>query len=259
MTCLFTGRGFGSKGQVWSHVVLTALAARQVKRPVKLVLERPEMFGPVGARPCTHQQVTLGADRQGKLTAIRHVVRSHTSMLEDYLESAAFPARMMYSCPNISTVSHLVQLNVGTPTYTRAPGVATGTFAIEVAMDELAYALKMDPLALRLTNYAEVDPHSGKPFTEKNLRECYTRGAEQFGWAKRNHEPRSMRDGEQMIGWGMATETYPGKNLPASALVRFLPNGRVLVASGTQKIGTGNYTLLTQVAAFGPWCCSRHR
>ena len=131
----------------------------------------------------------------------------------------------------------------------RAPGVATGTYAVEVAMDELAYALKMDPLELRLANYAEKDPHSGKPFTQKNLRECYQRAAQQFGWARRNHEPRSMRDGDRLIGWGMATETYPGKNLAASALVRFNPNGRVVVASGTQEIGTGNYTIMTQIAA----------
>ncbi|HEX3743539.1 MAG TPA: xanthine dehydrogenase family protein molybdopterin-binding subunit [Bryobacteraceae bacterium] len=249
VTCLFTGGGFGCKGQVWSHVMLAALAAKQVKRPVKLALERPQMFGPVGARPRTHQQVTLGATREGKLTAIRHVVHTNTSLLEDYMESAAFPTRVMYACPNISTTSRLVQLNFGTPTYMRAPGVATGTYAIEVAMDELAYELKMDPLQLRLANYAETDPHSGEPFTGKHLRECYAKGAAQFGWSKRNHEPRSMRAGHELIGWGMATETYPGKNLPASALVRFQPDGRVLVASGTQEIGTGNYTVMTEVAA----------
>ncbi len=246
---LFAGGGFGCKGQVWSHVMLAALAAKQVKRPVKLAIERPQMFGPVGARPRTHQHVTLGATPEGRLTAIRHEVHSNTSMIEDYLESAAFPARVMYACPNISTTSRLVQMNLGTPTYMRAPGVATGTYAIEVAMDELAYALKMDPLELRMRNYAEADPHSGKPFTEKHLRECYTQAAARFGWSKRSHEPRSMRDGHELIGWGMATETYPGKNLPAAALVRLQPNGRILVASGTQEIGTGNYTVMTEVAA----------
>lgn len=249
VTCLFTGGGFGCKGQVWSHVVLTALAAKQVKRPVKLALDRPQMFGPVGARPRTHQRITLGAGRDGKLTAIRHEVHTNTSRIEDYLESAAFPTRVMYACPNISTTSRLVPLNLGTPTYMRAPGVATGTYAIEVAMDELAYELKMDPLELRLANYAEVDPQSKKPFTEKNLRQCYQKAAEKFGWAKRTHEPRSMRNGRELIGWGMATETYPGHNLAASALVRFQPDGRVIVASGTQEIGTGNYTIMTQVAA----------
>ncbi len=249
VTSLFVGGGFGCKGQLWSHVILTALAAKQVKRPVKIALERPQMFGPVGARPCTYQQISLGAAADGKLTAIKHEVHTNTSLLEDYLESAAFPTRVMYACPNISTVSRLVPLNLGTPTYMRAPGVATGTYAIEVAMDELAYSLKMDPLALRLVNYAETDPHSGKPFTEKHLRECYQKAAAQFGWSKRTPEPRSMRDGHDLIGWGMATETYPAKNLPASAIVRFQPNGRILVGCGTQEIGTGNYTVMTEVAA----------
>src|SRR5262249_55077047 len=153
--------------------------------PVKIVLDRPQMFGPVGARPCTHQEITLGATRDGKLTAIRHVVHCNTSVIEDYLESAAFPTRVMYSCPNISTTSRLVQMNLGTPTYMRAPGIATGTYAVEVAMDELSYMLNMDPLELRLRNYAEVDPHSGMPFTGKLLRECYQHAAARFGWANR--------------------------------------------------------------------------
>jgi xanthine dehydrogenase YagR molybdenum-binding subunit len=142
-----------------------------------------------------------------------------------------------------------VNLNLGTPTYMRAPGVATGTYAIEVAMDEMSYALNMDPLEFRLLNYAEVDPHSGKAFTEKNLRECYKQASTRFGWSRRNPKPRSMREGRQLIGLGMATETYPGKNLPAAAMVSVQPNGRVLVASGTQEIGTGNYTIMTEVAA----------
>lgn len=247
--CLFTGGGFGCKGQMWSHVALAALAAKQVQRPVKLVLDRPQMYGPVGARPRTHQQLTIGATREGRLTAIRHVVHANTSVIEDYLESSAFPARVMYACPNISTMSRIVPMNFGTPTYMRAPGVATGTYAIEVAMDELACAIGMDPLQLRLLNYAEKDPHTGKPFTEKNLRECYTRGAAQFGWAKRSPEPRSMREGRNLIGWGMATETYPGKSLPAVVRIRFQPNGRVEVACGTQEIGNGIYTIMVQVAS----------
>jgi xanthine dehydrogenase YagR molybdenum-binding subunit len=245
----FVGGGFGCKGQVWSHVVLAAMAAKRTNRPVRLVLGRPQMFGPVGARPRTHQQVTLGATREGKLTAIRHEVDAHTSMIENYLEVSVFPTRMMYACPNVATVSRVVPLNLGTPTYARAPGVATGTYALEVAMDELAYALKMDPLELRLRNYAEIDPENNVPFSEKSLRECYARGAERFGWSKRNPEPRSMRDGRMLIGWGMATETYPGRRMPANALVRILPNGRIVVQSGTQEIGTGMYTIMAQVAA----------
>jgi xanthine dehydrogenase YagR molybdenum-binding subunit len=245
----FIGGGFGCKGQVWSHVVLAAMAARHVKRPVKIVLDRPQMFGPIGARPRTHQHIVVGATNEGRLTAIRHEVHTNTSVLEDYLESSAFPTRVMYACENVSTVSRIVPMNLGTPTYMRAPGVATGTYALEVAMDELAYSLKMDPLNLRLLNYTDVDPHTKKPFTEKSLRECYSRGAEKFGWSKRNHEPRSMRDGSQLVGWGMATETYPANRNAASAFVRLLPNGRVLVGSGTEEIGNGMYTIMTQMAA----------
>lgn len=248
ISCLIGG-GFGCKGSVWSHVVLAAMAAKHVKRPVKLVLERPQMFGPVGARPQTYQQIALGATRSGKLTAIRHEVHAHTSVLENYLESSATATRVMYACPNVSTKHRLVPLNLGTPTYTRAPGVATGTYALEVAMDELAYRLNMDPLQLRLLNYAAIDPHTRKAFTGKHLRECYLRGAERFGWSRRSHEPRSMHNGSQLIGWGMATETYPARRLPAEALVRLQPDGRVLVASGTHELGTGTYTILTQVAA----------
>src|SRR5437764_6248106 len=191
------------------------MAARHVGRPVKLMLSRPQMFGPVGARPRTYQQLTVGATRDGKLTAIRHEVHAHTSVIDDYLESSAFPTRVMYSCPNVATIHRLVPLNLGTPTYMRAPGVATGTYALEVAMDELAYELKMDPLELRLLNYADVDPHTKMPFTGKHLRECYIRAADRFGWSKRKAQPGSMRDGRQLIGWGMATETYPANSLPA--------------------------------------------
>jgi xanthine dehydrogenase YagR molybdenum-binding subunit len=216
---------------------------------VKLVVERPQMFGPVGARPRTHQKITLGAKHDGKLTAIRHEVHANTSVIEDYLESSGFVTRSIYDCANGSTTHRLVPMNLGTPTYMRAPGVATGTYALEVAMDELAYKLNMDPLQLRLVNYAEVEPESKKPFTEKNLRECYTRAAEKFGWSKRNPHPGSMKDGSLLVGWGMATETYPARRLPASALVRFQPDGRVLVECGTQEIGNGIYTIITQVAA----------
>jgi xanthine dehydrogenase YagR molybdenum-binding subunit len=246
---LFVGGGFGSKGQGWSHVVLAVLAARQVRRPVKLALERPQMFGPVGARPMTHQKLTIGATNEGKLTAIRHEVHTNTSVLEDYLESSAYATRVMYKCENVSTTHRLVQLNLGTPTFMRAPGVATGTYALEVGMDELAYKLKMDPLQLRLLNYTEVDPHTKLPFTGKHLRECYLKAAERFGWSKRSPQPGSIRAGATRIGWGMATETYPARRLPSDALIRFMPDGRVLIAAGTQEIGNGMYTLLTQFTA----------
>jgi len=245
----FTGGGFGSKGGPWSHESLAAMAAREVGRPVKLVLTRRQMFGPVGGRPRTEQRVTLGATKDGALTAIRHHSKSTTSTIEDWVEPATSQTRMLYSCPNVETQYDLVRVNVGTPTFMRAPGESTGTFALESAMDELAYALKMDPLALRLRNYAEQDPENGKPWSSKALRECYESASHRFGWSKRNPEPRSMRDGKWLVGWGMATATYPARRAPAGAVARLMPDGRVQLRAGTQEIGCGTYTAMTQIAA----------
>ena len=250
VVCPFTGGGFGCKGSTWSHVVLAAMAAKQASRPVKLVLARPQMFGPVGGRPQTEQHIILSARRDGQLTALRHDVVSHTSEMEDYVEGAASPSRALYACANAETSHRLATLNVGVPTFQRAPGEATGTFAIESAMDELAYALRLDPLELRLKNYADTEPQSGKPWSSKRLRQCYEQAAQRFGWARRNPEPRSMRGGgKSLLGWGMATATYPGHRMQASALARLLPDGTALVQSGSQDLGTGTYTVMTQVAA----------
>jgi xanthine dehydrogenase YagR molybdenum-binding subunit len=245
----FTGGGFGSKGGPWSHETLAAMAAREVNRPVKLVLTRRQMFGPVGGRPRTEQRVTLGASREGTLTAIRHHSKSTTSTIEDWVEPATSQTRMLYECPNVETQYDLVRVNVGTPTFMRAPGESTGTFALESAFDELAYALKMDPLALRLKNYASQDPESKKPWSSKALRECYDSAAGRFGWSKRNPEPRSMRDGRWLVGWGMATATYPARRSQAGAVARIAPDGRIWVRAGTQEIGCGTYTSMTQIAA----------
>ncbi len=245
----YVGGGFGCKGSTWSHVVLCALAARAARRPVKLVLERPQMFGPVGGRPQTEQRVRLGATRAGKLVALRHDVITHTSSFEDFTESSTQPTRALYAVPNAATTQRLVVLDVGTPTFQRAPGESTGTFAIESAMDELAEALAMDPLELRLANYAETEPSSGKPWTSKKLREAYAQAAERFGWSKRNPGPRSMQDGPWLVGWGMATATYPAHRMPAMASATLMTDGTVLVRSGTQDLGTGTYTVMTQVAA----------
>ena len=246
----FVGGGFGCKGSVWSHVVLSAMAARQAGRPVKLALTRAQMFGPVGFRPQTEQKVALGASSDGALSVVRHDVLSQTSMFDEFIEPSATVTRMLYDSASAETSHRLSRLNYGTPTYMRAPGESSGTFALESAIDELAYALKMDPIALRLKNYAEVDPGSGKPFSSKSLRQCYQVGAAQFGWNRRTPEPRSLRtpDGK-LLGLGMATATYPTRRSPASALARLLPNGTAYVQAGTQDIGTGTYTVMTQVAA----------
>ncbi|MFL5496010.1 MAG: xanthine dehydrogenase family protein molybdopterin-binding subunit [Gemmatimonadales bacterium] len=253
VVCPFVGGGFGCKGSTWSHVLLAAMAAKRVGRPVKLVLSRKQMFGPVGGRPVTIQRVTLGAKRDGTLTAIRHISTSHTSRMEDWSEGAAMVTRMLYACPNVETGNRLVSLDLGTPTFQRAPGEATGTYALEAAMDELAYRLEMDPLELRLKNYAEQDPEQNKPWSSKSLRECYRAAADRFGWSKRTPKPRSMRDGDVLVGYGMATATYPTLRRPASAVARLTRDGRgaiqAVVQAGTQDLGTGTYTVMTQIAA----------
>lgn len=245
----FTGGGFGSKGGPWSHEPLAAMAARVVRRPVKLVLTRRQMFGPVGGRPRTVQRVTLGANADGTLTATRHTSKSNTSTLEDWIEPALNQTRMLYACPNLETVYDVVRINAGSPTFQRAPGESTGTFALESAMDELSYALEMDPVALRLKNDTDRDPESGHPFSSRSMRECYQVGAQAFGWSKRNPAPRSMRDGKWLVGYGVATATYPARRQQAATTARLLPDGRVLVRAGTQEIGCGTYTVMTQIAA----------
>jgi xanthine dehydrogenase YagR molybdenum-binding subunit len=230
-------------------VVLAAMAARQVGRPVKLVLDRNQMFGPVGSRPVTEQRMVLAALADGRLAASRHDVIAYTSVIEDWTEPCALVTRMLYQCPNQETSHRLARMNLGTPTFMRAPGEATGSFALESAMDELACALGMDPLQLRLQNHAEEDPGKGLPWSSKSLRQCYALGAERFGWAGRNPQPRSMREGRKLVGWGMATATYPTNRSPAAAMARILPDGSAVVRSATQDLGTGTYTVMTQVAA----------
>jgi xanthine dehydrogenase YagR molybdenum-binding subunit len=245
----FLGGGFGCKGSPWSHVLLAALAARVTGRPVKLAITRPQMFAFVGYRPPTVQRVALGAAEGGRLLAIRHDVLSQTSQFDDFMEPSAYITRMLYQCPNVKTTHRFVRLDVATPTYTRGPGESSGSFAIESAMDELSYKLKMDPIELRLRNYAEIDDDENKPFSSKSLKECYRIGADRFGWSKRKPEPRSMRDGHALVGWGMSTASYPARQSPSSALARIKADGTALVLSGSQELGTGTYTIMTQIAA----------
>ncbi len=246
----YVGGGFGCKGSAWSHVGLCALAAKVVQRPVKLVITRPQMFSLVGHRPHTVQTIAIGCDAGGNLVGIRHDVVSETSQFDEFVEPAAMQTRMLYACDNVATKQELVRIDVPTPTFQRAPGLSTGTYAIECAMDELAYAAKLDPLELRLRNYAEVDGGERKPFSSKSLRECYRAAAERFGWARRSPAPRSIRNGRELVGYGMATATYPAHVWPqASARAKLRRDGTVVVQAGTQDIGTGTYTVMTQIAA----------
>lgn len=245
----FVGGGFGSKGSVWSHVALAAMAAKQVGHPVRLMVTRQQMFAFVGFRPRTLQNVRLGATADGTLTAIEHHGFSQTSRFDVFVEPFTAPTKALYACPNASLSQKLVRLDTSTPQFMRAPGEATGTFALESAMDELAVALDMDPIELRLRNYAEKDPSTGKPWSSKMLKECYRRGAERFHWARRTKKPRSMKDGRMLVGMGMATATYPAHRQPAAAAAWLFADGTALVRAGTQDIGTGTFTVMTQIAA----------
>lgn len=245
----YVGGGFGCKGFTWWHPVLAAIAARKVGRPVKLVLTRQQMFSSCGHRPRTIQQIAFGAKRNGELTAIRHVTTSQTSEVDEHVEACGLTTRLLYACPNLEVTHNLVQINTGTPTAMRAPGEAPCTFALESAMDELAYKLGVDPVELRMINHADVNPHTNKPWSSKYLKECYQMGAERFGWSRRNPTPGSMRDGDYLLGWGVATATYPGYRSPASAKAQLFADGHAVVSSATHDIGTGTYTIMTQIAA----------
>jgi xanthine dehydrogenase YagR molybdenum-binding subunit len=249
--CPYVGGGFGCKGNTWPPATLTAMAAKMVGRPVKLAVTRAQMFTSNGYRPQTIQKLRFAADAEGHLVSMRHDGFSQMALpaMGEFSEPVGLATEMLYDCPNVAVTHRLVTTNSSLPTYMRAPGLASGNFALESAVDELAVALKMDPLEFRLRNYAEKDPHENKPFASKALRVCYQQGAEAFGWSHRSHEPRSMRDGNVLIGWGMATSTYPTHRMPAGARVRLGANGTALVQSGSQDLGTGTYTVMSQIAA----------
>ena len=245
----FVGGAFGSSLRPNYYPALTAMAARELKRPVKVVYTRAQMYTGHGYRPYTIQKVALGADRSGKLSAMIHEALHNTSSFEDFNDGTTGFTRQVYACPNLSAVLRITNTDLNTPTWMRAPGAVSGMFALECAMDELAYQLKIDPLELRLINYAEVDPESGKPWSSKALRECYRLGAEKFGWKNRKFEPRSMKDGRMLVGWGMATGVWGAFQRPASARITLRSDGSALVTSATSDIGPGTYTVMTMIAA----------
>jgi xanthine dehydrogenase YagR molybdenum-binding subunit len=245
----FVGGAFGTCLRTWPHTQIAALAAKHVRRPVKVVLTRAQMFTMTGYRPHTTMTVALGATQEGKLTAIRHDAVGQTSTYEEYTETVLTPARILYACPNVSTHYRLAAMNVNTPAPMRGPGEATGVYALESAMDELAVALKIDPVELRLCNFADADPQSGLPWSSNSLKQCYRAAAERFGWSRRKPEPRSMRDGRLLVGYGMATATWPTHRQPATVQVRLLADGTAVVRTATADIGPGTYTSMTQIAA----------
>ncbi len=245
----FSGGAFGAALRPGPQLAIAVMAAREIKRPVKVVYSRRQLATAHGYRPESVQTIKIGADKTGKLKAIIHEATHNTSAHDNFSEGLVGVSRALYACPNVKTVAKITRLDLQTPLWMRAPGMVSGAFALESALDELSYKLKIDPVQLRLLNYADTDPDNGKPFSSKELRECYKQGAERFGWSKRNPEPRSMRDGRWLVGWGMATGTWPAGQEPASARVTINADGTALVESGTTDIGPGTYTTMTIIAA----------
>ena len=245
---LFVGGGFGSGLRPQYQLVLAVMAALGLKRSVRVSLTRQQMFT-FGHRPQTLQRIALGAAADGTLKALMHEALAETSRFEDYSEQVVNWSGELYHCKNVKLDYKVAKLDVYSPSDMRAPGATLGLYAIESAMDELAYKLHMDPLELRLKNYAEKDLNTGKRFSSKELRQCYLQGAERFGWSRRNPEPRSMRAGESLIGWGMATGVWEAWQLPGSAKAVLTADGKLTVGSATADIGTGTYTIMTQIAA----------
>jgi xanthine dehydrogenase YagR molybdenum-binding subunit len=246
----FLGGGFGSKGGMSGPQVLGIMAARLTGKPVKLVLRREQMFGPVGHRAPTRQTLRLGTDGDGALTALSHHTKTASSTFDDFFEPASDASHTLYASPAIATSHEVVRLDTGTPLFMRAPGEATGSIALESAIDEMAEACGMDPLVFRLKNYAEVEPISGKPFSSKALRECYAQGAERFGWAGRPLAPRQMHDDDgRLVGWGVGTATFPALMFQGQARAVIRSDGTGVMETGAHDMGQGAGTALAQIAA----------
>jgi xanthine dehydrogenase YagR molybdenum-binding subunit len=246
------GGGFGSKGGAWGHVVVAAIASKMVKLPVKLALTRQMMFNSVGLRQRNVQRIRLAATKDGKLTALAHETTTHGAINEEFIEPCGDVSEHMYDAPNSLIAYRAVPMNVIVPTYTRAPGKSTGSFALESAIDELAYKLKIDPVEFRIKNEPAKDPSSGKPWSSRSLVEALRRGAEVFGWKDRKMEPRANRQGDYWVGYGVGCGTYPARQRDTSANVKLTRSGTDVSASielAASDLGTGTYTILAQTAA----------
>ena len=244
----YVGGGFGSGLRPQYELPLAVLAASALRRSVQVALTRQQMFT-LGYRAANIQSLALAADNDGKLASFRHEWIGMTSQFENFQRSNVTWSSQLYRCDNVELVQKLVKLDQNTPCDMRAPGGAEGLFAIECAMDELAYAANVEPLEFRLRNYSDKDQIEDKPYSSKELRECYRQGAERFGWSKRNPQPRSMKDGNELVGWGMATGIWEAMQMEASAKAVLTANGSLEIASATADIGPGTYTMMTQLAA----------
>ncbi|WP_405547267.1 xanthine dehydrogenase family protein molybdopterin-binding subunit [Streptomyces phaeochromogenes] len=245
----FVGGGFGSGLRCWPHTIVAAMAARETKRPVKLVLSRRQMYFGAGFRPSYEYRLRLGSDRRGRLSAAIHDIDAETSSYETFTEGVMVPGQMLYSMAHVSQAYRQVPLDVNSPIWMRGPGFASASFVIESAMDELAHKIGIDPIELRRRNEPSEDEGKNLPFSTRRLRECYTVGAREFGWDRRNPRPRSKRDGNWLVGMGMAAGVYDPGRFPAEARARLDADGTAVVESATSDMGPGTYTSQTQVAA----------
>lgn len=246
------GGGFGSKGGQWANLALAAIAAKAVNRPVKLALTRQQMFNSVGLRQRNHQKIRLAATKEGKLTVLEHETTTHCAINNEFVEPCGDCSKIMYDVPNSLISYKVVPLNIILPTYTRGPGKSTGSYALEAAMDEMAYQLKMDPVEFRIKNEPEKDPSNGKPWSSRTTVQCLREGAKAFGWEKRKMEPRQNDQGDYWVGYGVAAGTYPAHQRDSSAIVKLTRNGNEVKASielAASDLGTGSHTIIGQTAA----------
>lgn len=246
------GGGFGSKGGLWSNMIIAAIAAKAVNRPVKLALMRQQMFNSVGLRQRNRQKIRLAATKDGKLTALAHETVTHGAIKEEFIEPCGDCSKVMYDTPNSLISYRIAPMNIILPTYTRGPGKSTGSFALESAIDELAYQLKVDPIEFRLKNEPAKDPSNGKPWSSRKTVECLQEGAKIFGWSKRKLEPRQNVNGNYLIGYGVAAGTYPARQRDSSAIVKLTKNSgdiRASIELAASDLGTGTHTILAQTAA----------
>lgn len=244
----FMGGGFGMGLRTWPQETAVVAIAKKIGRPLKLVMTRDQMFTLVGHRPHTVQTINMGADANGKLIGIAHAATAETASYEDFTEATVNMTKFMYECPNVSTRYRIVRLDRSVPIWMRGPGEATGAFALESAMDEMAHKLGIDPIDFRLRNYTETDPEHNRPYSSKNLKEAYQRGADAIGWNKRKNEPGSVREGDWLIGYGMSTGTFNAFRWEASARALLNADGLLTIQSAVTDIGPGTGTALTMIA-----------
>jgi len=249
VTAPFVGGAFGAALRTWPHEIAAVLAAQVVKKPVKLVLSRADMFTSVGYRPHTWQKIGLGATADGKLVGISHEAIGQTSAYENFTEGVVNISQLLYACPNVATSYKIVALNVNTPTPMRGPGEATGAYALESALDELSYAVNLDPIELRLRNYAETDPASGKPYSSKFLNEAYKLGADKIGWSERNQKPGSVIQNGWLAGYGMGGGLFGAYRGSATVTARITADGMLVLQTSVTDIGPGTGTAMASVAS----------